>query len=45
MKTSIDSTRRRRTWAAGAVIGLVLAASTGAARAADAPHGQMSERR
>jgi hypothetical protein len=42
MKTSIDSTRRRRTRTAGAVIGLALAASTGTASAADAPHGQMA---
>ena len=41
MKTSIDSTRRRRVRTAGAVMGLALAASTGAAVATDKPQGQM----
>jgi uncharacterized protein YndB with AHSA1/START domain len=42
MKTSIDSTRRRRVRAASAVIGLALAASTGAAIAEDTLQGQMA---
>jgi hypothetical protein len=42
MKTSIDSTRQRRVRAASAVVGLALAASTGAAIAEDAPQGQMA---
>jgi hypothetical protein len=42
MKTSIDSTRRRRLRAASAVIGLALAASTGAAIAKDTSQGQMA---
>ena len=42
MKTSIDSTRRRRLRAASAVIGLARAASTGAAIAKDTSQGQMA---
>jgi hypothetical protein len=42
MKTSIDSTRRHRLRAASAVIGLALAASTGAAIAKDTSQGQMA---
>jgi uncharacterized protein YndB with AHSA1/START domain len=42
MKTSIDSTRPHGARTAGAIVGLALAASVGAAGAADAPHGQMA---
>ena len=42
MKTSINSTRLPRVRAASAVIGLALAASTGAAIAEDTPQGQMA---